>query len=657
MAGLILAACVIPPLILLYFLKLRRRPHAIASTLLWKKSIEDLRANAPFQRLRRSLLLFLQLLALILLALALMQPQIQGNQNKGRRTILLIDNSASMTAIDGEEGRSDVTRLEDAKRRARERIETIYGGGLFGSNASETMIIAFSDRAEIYSRFTDSKPQLLAAIDRIRPTHGETNMEEALKLARAYTTNVNPDQQNRPIAAPAALELFSDGRIIGLAEEVLRGESLVYHRIGSLDADNVAINAVSVDRPYDRPSAVAVFASLLNMNPMPVTCDLQLSVDGVARGIESLDLPAAETHPGTGELIPGRNTVVFTPFEQPRGAVIEVANLRVDDLAADNVAQLIVPPPKRLKVALVSQRRSLIRTVLEGMALESIELLRPVRFDRFAEEGSLEQYDVVVLDNYRTETLPPGRYLIFGETPPLEGLNPYGEGKDQIVLNSKDEHPILRFVTLDYLYISKLKLIQPSDEVKVLAEGANGVPLIIEYSRGPLQVLYVTFDPLDSNWPFKRSFVTFIVNAIDYLGHYGEGLVSRGFIPGEAITTRLPPAAQDITLELPNRQRVPLSPTDPTMFSWGPIRESGLHVVSWKLPGSQETYQRQFAVNLFSGTEGNIATREEITIGQEKREGLSSHEGSYTPLWPWAVGLCLSVMMIEWWIYHRKMMI
>ena len=652
-SGLILAAAVIPPLIILYFLKLRRKPQPISTTLLWKRAVEDLRANAPFQKLRKGLLLILQLLALTLLALSIMQPQIHAGQQKGGKTVILIDNSASMTATDAD---GAPTRLDEAKRRAKEKIDSMYGGGLFGGAPGDTMIIVFSDRAEILSRFTSSKQQLLAAIDRIQPTHGETRIAEALKLARAYTTNVNPDQKDRPIADPASLELYSDGRIADLNEQVLRGEGLRYHAIGKPEADNVAIAGISVERPYDRPDAIEVFAALLNYNTKPVTCDVQISVDDHVRGIEGTTIPAAEVNPSTKQLMPGRANVVFTPFEQQRGAVIEVANLRTDDLPADNIAQVVVAPASKLTVALVvdDASRSLLRRALEGMKLERLEILSPKRYEELAAQAALDPYDLVVLDNYKATAMPPGRYLSFGPTPPIQGFNEYGDGEHQIILSAKDEHPALRFVAYDNIFITKFKLVQPSEDVQVLMEGSRG-PAMLAVSRGPMQVIHCTFDPLDSNWPFWRSFITFMVNAVDFLGHAGHAITTQSLRPGEAITARLPASATDFTLLTPDRATPqPLEVSDPTQFAWGPIRLSGLHVLGWKTPDSDQSQSRAFAVNLLSETEGRIDVNPVIEVGNEKKAGLESDESVYTPLWPWALGVCLAVLMFEWWVYHRK---
>ncbi len=653
--GLILAAAVIPLLILLYFLKLRRRTQPIASTLLWKRSVEDLRANAPFQRLRKNILLLLQLIALVLLALAVMQPQLQAGRRTGGKTVIVIDNSASMTATDGADGG---TRLEEAKRRAANRIEALYGRGLFSQTAGETMVIAFSDRAEVCSPFTDSRPQLLAAIQRIEPTHGRSRIAEALTLARAYTTNVDPDS-DRPVGDPATLELFSDGQIQDLDDQVLKGETLLYYPVGTPESDNVALTAISIERPYDRPTAVEVFVALANFNPEPVTLDVQLSVNGTAQAIEELTLGAAEPDEATGLLIPSRQNIIFTPFEQPRGAVIEVANLRRDDLAADNAARLVVPPPRRLRVGLVASTNFLVRTVLEGVgAIESLELLTARQFERLAADGAVDQYDVVVLDGYAPPegSMPPARYLTIGAIPPLEGLNEYGRGEAQLVLDLKDEHPLFRFVNLEQLFIQRFNLIQPADDVVVLAEGSGG-PVIVSVARGPMQAICVTFDPLDSNWPFQRGFVTFLVNAIEYLGHAGEAISATSFAPAEALTARLPAGATDLELRIPDGSAegriIRPVPLDPTMFSWGPIRVSGVYELSWSAGGDgRET--RVFAVNSLSEAEGKIRPVERILAREENVLVAGAGGNQYMPLWPWAVGLCLAVMMLEWWVYHRK---
>src|SRR5438045_2902534 len=174
LAAILAAAVAIPALLVLYFLKLRRREVDIASTFLWREAIQDLQVNAPFQNLRRNLLLLLQLLLLVLLCLALSRPVSNYTPGAGKTSVILIDRSASMAAKDAN-GR---TRLEEAKRHARDLI------GSMDRHSSAT-VIAFDDQAETVQPFTTDAAALRNAIDSIQQTDRPTRLKLAYQLAQA----------------------------------------------------------------------------------------------------------------------------------------------------------------------------------------------------------------------------------------------------------------------------------------------------------------------------------------------------------------------------------------------------------------------------------------------------------------------------------------
>src|SRR5262249_2847912 len=151
-------------IIALYFLKLRRKPVQVPSTLLWRRSIEDLHVNSLFQRLRKNLLLFLQLLAVLLAMFALSGPRVKGSSSVGQRYVLAIDNSASMRATD-----ISPSRLAEAKRRAKKLVDEMESNDL-------AMVIAFSDRAQVVSSYTGNRALLRKAIDDLAPTQTSTSL-------------------------------------------------------------------------------------------------------------------------------------------------------------------------------------------------------------------------------------------------------------------------------------------------------------------------------------------------------------------------------------------------------------------------------------------------------------------------------------------------
>jgi Ca-activated chloride channel family protein len=98
------------PIIVLYMLKMRRKQVSVSSTLLWTRLLLDREANAPWQKLRRNLLLLLQLLILAALVFAAARPAIQTPVVASGSVIALLDASASMNVTDG-----NASRFEEAR--------------------------------------------------------------------------------------------------------------------------------------------------------------------------------------------------------------------------------------------------------------------------------------------------------------------------------------------------------------------------------------------------------------------------------------------------------------------------------------------------------------------------------------------------------------
>src|SRR5690242_9692087 len=101
----------IPVIVLLYLLKLKRRPVAVSTLMFWQRVMQESRRRALFQRLRNLFSLLLHLLIFTLLVGALAKPAFDQLVRAGSSLVIVIDTRARMQAVE-DDGR---TRFERAR--------------------------------------------------------------------------------------------------------------------------------------------------------------------------------------------------------------------------------------------------------------------------------------------------------------------------------------------------------------------------------------------------------------------------------------------------------------------------------------------------------------------------------------------------------------
>ena len=657
MTALYAAAISVPLLLLLYFLKLKRREQIVSSTLLWKRAVQDLQVNAPFQRLRRNLLLLLQLLVLLAILLALAGPIMSLIAGPARRYVILIDRSASMNATD-----IKPSRLDAAKEQAKIFVESLQSKSFYSlrDDSDQTMVIAFDSRAKVLCNFTSDKKQLNRAIEAVTPSDDVSSLSEAIIVAQAFAQSPGVEADYMSAEEPAQLVLFSDGQIRDLDQIVVGPDELTFHCLGE-SQQNIAVIAMQARRSYENPEEVSVFATLANYGSEPVNCDVQLSINNNVRAVRTATVPPRASDEPSGTVNPGKLAVDFS-LSYAEGGVLEVRTLQgtggsgqqTDCLNCDDAAWAILPAPKKLSVLLVTAGNKVLESALRACPLARLELQSPAQFDVTAPNDlSIEQrYDMIVLDNCVPAKLPKCRYLVFGRPPDGIDVSSPQELENQVIVDWRTKHPVLKYVDLTNLFAAKCyKMILPRD-ADVLAE-FNETPALALVRRNGSEFLLAGFDVLQSNWPFEPSFVLFCYNAAAFLGMQLGGGQEMNLKVGEPIVVDGLDDQIAAEIDGPGLSGMEIKSSASGSLRFPETDRAGTYRLS--ISGQPDKF---FAVNLLDPKESNIKPVREIVLsGQSVQAEEHAVSRANIPLWPFLVGLALVLVCLEWIIYNYKVRI
>ncbi|MCA1587802.1 MAG: BatA and WFA domain-containing protein [Chloroflexi bacterium] len=244
----------LPIIVAFYMLRLRRRDVPVGSTFLWQQLIRDVEANAPWQRLRFSWLLLVQLLIAAIVVLAAARPFLAVDSDLAANVVLIVDTSASMaTRTDDED------RMALARERARDVIGRLPVGG-------RVTVVAASDTASVLVSETDDREAALEAVAGIQATQLPGDLTDAFALSSALAAR--DEDSTIVVVTDAAGDRLPD---VGV------GAPVQVELIGSTDG-NQAIAALSALRRAGG-AQLDLFVAVSNPSAAAATRRLEIYAD------------------------------------------------------------------------------------------------------------------------------------------------------------------------------------------------------------------------------------------------------------------------------------------------------------------------------------------------------------------------------------------
>jgi len=423
------AALLALPILALYVLKMRRREVAVGSVLLWGDAVRDLRANAPWQRLRPNLLLFLQLAALAGLAVALARPYVLSASAARGDVVVVLDASLTMWA-------TDAVGYPDRFAAAKARVSALIDG-LGSADVMSIVRAARSPRVVIAQ--SGDREALHRALDALAPSYEALDAASALSLAAALARGGHDGTLRIVTGAGTALPDLAAPRT--LAPTV--------SRVGGTVRDLAIVAFAAGD---DATGTLSALARIANYGPRRESTDVELTVDGHLLDVRGRDVPA------------GGQTDVLWPTLPAGARVLQVHLTLRDDLAADNTAWAAPVRPAPRRVTLVTAESVFLRTALSLDPTVRLTTLTPAVYATRAAQGALGAPDLTILDGDRPAGLPEGNLLLInppaGAWPGLVSGSAVPVAGPAVI--AQDSAGLLRYLQAGALHVAAARVVTAS---------------------------------------------------------------------------------------------------------------------------------------------------------------------------------------------------
>ena len=601
------------PLLILYFLKLKRPRMEISSLTLWQQVINDQRVNSPFQKFKRNLLLLLQLLLLLALILAAMQPFLRSGADRAQYIPVLIDCSASMAAVD----EAGVSRLGVAKQQISKLINDLLPD-------QQVSLIAFGGTARRLTSFTDNKRILRDALNKIDVLDVESELEDALRLSQALTRTV-------PIEK---VLIYSDGNLPSSIDFELPFE-VNYQRIAAATG-NIGITAVNARRAKEDQWNLFV---RLQASPHVAAANVTILQDDQMIAEDYVKLEASSSQ-----------RIVFQVNAPSRSRIqVKLAPDGADSLETDNAASLELPAPRPLTVYCPVDLRS-FRHALG--ALGEVDLY-PKKSNE--EKTGTNRFDLYISESVIAEGYDATVRLYSGLVPPdLERAVAVNSGSAGVV-DWKRNAALLQHVDLKSVIFSDEPTSFPGIEdgdfeqlgYEILAHSKNA-PLILRRQDADFVSYFLLFNPERSTLPYRVAFPVMVANAINVGLRQAALSEVSGTKTGVLPPIDLAKADSEYDVVRPRGRGSSHTTNNQGLLSG----VSAPYVGPYEISSGDD--QKRITASLLSVRESSLAAVEELQFKELAIEAATETVRTDRPLWPYLAMCGFAFLLVEWWYSNRR---